>query len=135
MTFAIVGAGPTGVEMAGQVAELGAADPRSPSTARWTPRRRGSCCWTPTSACLKTFPERLSARAEADLRWLGIDVRLGVRAVGIDPEGLDVLVAGEPGRITAKTVIWAAGVKASPLGAALGDVGSTARGASWSRPS
>ena len=47
-------------------------------------------------------------------------MRLGVRAVGIDPEGLDVKIAGEPARITAKTVIWAAGVKASPLGAALG---------------
>jgi NADH:quinone reductase (non-electrogenic) len=69
---------------------------------------------------LKTFPERLSARAKADLEFLGIDVRLGVRAVGIDPEGLDVKIAGEPARITAKTVIWAAGVMASPLGAALG---------------
>jgi NADH dehydrogenase len=119
MTFAIVGAGPTGVEMAGQVAELGqrilASEYRSvdTSTARIV-------LLDSNPRVLKTFPEKLSARAKADLEFLGIDVRLGVRAVGIDPEGLDVKIAGEPARITAKTVIWAAGVKASPLGAALG---------------
>jgi NADH dehydrogenase len=119
MTFAIVGAGPTGVELAGQVAELGqrilASEYRSvdTSTARIV-------LLDSNARVLKTFPEKLSARAKADLEFLGIDVRLGVRAVGIDPEGLDVKIAGEPARITAKTVIWAAGVMASPLGASLG---------------
>ena len=119
MTFAIVGAGPTGVELAGQVAELGqrilAREYRSVDTSQARIVLLDS-----NPRVLKTFPERLSARAKADLEFLGIDVRLGVRAVGIDPEGLDVKIAGEPARITAKTVIWAAGVKASPLGAALG---------------
>jgi NADH dehydrogenase len=119
MTFAIVGAGPTGVELAGQVAELGqrilASEYRSVNTSEARIVLLDS-----NPRVLKTFPERLSARALEDLRFLGIDVQLGVRAVGIDPEGLDVVVGGEPRRITAKTVIWAAGVKASPLGASLG---------------
>jgi len=121
MTFAIVGAGPTGVEMAGQVAELAQRILQSEYRSVDTSQAR-IVLLDSNQRVLKTFPQRLSARAEQDLRWLGIDVRLGVRAVGIDPEGLDVVVDGEPGRITAKTVIWAAGVKASPLGAALGDV-------------
>ncbi len=126
MTFAIVGAGPTGVEMAGQVAELAqrilTSEYRSVDTAQARIVLLDS-----NRRVLKTFPERLSARAEQDLRWLGIDVRLGVRAVGIDPEGLDVMVDGSPGRITAKTVMWAAGVKASPLGTALGAVDAAGR--------
>jgi NADH dehydrogenase len=118
MTFAIVGAGPTGVEMAGQVAELAQRILTSEYRSVDTSQAR-IVLLDSNRRVLKTFPERLSARAERDLRWLGIDVRLGVRAVGIDPEGLDVVVDGSPGRITAKTVMWAAGVKASPLGAAL----------------
>ena len=121
MTFAIVGAGPTGVEMAGQVAELAQRILQSEYRSVDTSQAR-IVLLDSNQRVLKTFPEALSARAESDLRWLGIDVRLGVRAVGIDPEGLDVVAGGEPGRITAKTVIWAAGVKASPLGAALGEV-------------
>ena len=50
-----------------------------------------------------------------------------MRAVGIDPEGLDVMVDGSPGRITAKTVMWAAGVKASPLGVGVGEVDAAGR--------
>jgi NADH dehydrogenase len=119
MTFAIVGAGPTGVEMAGQVAELAQRILTSEYRSVDTSQAR-IVLLDSNARVLKTFPERLSARAKADLEFLGIDVRLGVRAVGIDPEGLDVKIAGEPARITAKTVIWAAGVKASPLGAALG---------------
>lgn len=118
MTFAIVGAGPTGVELAGQVAELGqrilASEYRNVDTSSARIVLLDS-----NQRVLKTFPERLSRRAESDLRFLGIDIELGVRAVGIDPEGLDVVAGGEKRRITAKTVMWAAGVKASPLGAAL----------------
>jgi NADH dehydrogenase len=119
MTFAIVGAGPTGVELAGQVAELGQRILSSEYRAVDTSTAR-IVLLDSNPRVLKTFPEKLSERARRDLEFLGIDVRLGVRAVGIDPEGLDVLVDGSPDRITAKTVIWAAGVKASPLGAALG---------------
>jgi NADH dehydrogenase len=121
MTFAIVGAGPTGVELAGQVAELAQRILQTEYRSVDTSQAR-IVLLDSNRRVLKTFPEKLSRRAEQDLRWLGIDVRLGVRAVGIDPEGLDVFVDGSPGRIRAKTVVWAAGVKASPLGAALGEV-------------
>jgi NADH dehydrogenase len=120
MTFAIVGAGPTGVELAGQVAELGQRILSSEYRAVDTSTAR-IVLLDSNARVLKTFPEKLSERARRDLEFLGIDVRLGVRAVGIDPEGLDVLIDGVPDRITAKTVIWAAGVKASPLGAELGE--------------
>jgi NADH dehydrogenase len=126
MTFAIVGAGPTGVELAGQVAELAQRILQTEYRSVDTSQAR-IVLLDSNRRVLKTFPEKLSARAEQDLRWLGIDVRLGVRAVGIDPEGLDVLVDGAPGRIRAKTVVWAAGVKASPLGAALGEVDGAGR--------
>jgi NADH dehydrogenase len=118
MTFAIVGAGPTGVELAGQVAELAHRILQSEYRSVDTSQAR-IVLLDSNQRVLKAFPEKLSLRAERDLRSLGIDVELGVRAVGIDTEGLDVVVSGEPRRITAKTIVWAAGVKASPLGAAL----------------
>ena len=118
MTFAIVGAGPTGVELAGQVAELAHRILESEYRSVDTSQAR-IVLMDSNPRVLKTFPEKLSERAAADLRLLGIDVELGVRAVGLDHEGLDVLAAGEPRRIRAKTIVWAAGVKASPLGAAL----------------
>ena len=127
LTFAIVGAGPTGVELAGQVAELAqrilASEYRSVDLARTRIVLLDS-----NPRVLKTFPEALSARAKSDLEFLGIDVQLGLRAIGIDTEGLDVRARdGSQRRIQAKTIVWAAGVKGSPLGAALGEVDGAGR--------
>lgn len=115
LTFAVVGAGPTGVELAGTLAEI----------ARHTLRRQFRRI-DPTKArvllleagprVLPAMPETLSASAQRQLERLGVDVRTG-RAVGsIDDAG--VLLGDE--RIPTRTVLWAAGVAASPLGAALG---------------
>jgi NADH dehydrogenase len=120
MTFAIVGAGPTGVELAGQVAELAHRILQSEYRSVDTSQAR-IVLMDSNARVLKAFPEKLSVQAKLDLEGLGVDVELGARAVGIDPEGLDVLAGGEQRRIRAKTVVWAAGVKASPLGAALGE--------------
>jgi len=115
LTFVLVGAGPTGVEMAGALAVLVRSTLRSeyrridPTTARivlidMMPRVLG------------TFAESLSAAAKARLERLGVEIRLGKGVDLIDSEG--VVVAGE--RIASKTVIWTAGVAPSPAGKWLG---------------
>jgi NADH dehydrogenase len=65
---------------------------------------------------LPTYPERLSAAARAQLERLGVEIRTGARVTGIDGGGVDV--GGE--RIPSRTVLWAAGVAASPLARSLG---------------
>ncbi len=116
LTFVIVGGGPTGVELAGALAELAnhslARDFRSidPSTARVLLIEAGP-------HILGTFPEDLRAKALVSLQRLGVKVRTETPVVGIDATGVD-LAGGE--RIDAATVLWAAGVAASPLGRTLG---------------
>ena len=120
MTFVVVGAGPTGVELAGQLAELSnrtlAGNYRAidPAAAR-------IIVVDAAEAVLRPFPEPLRRRARADLEQLGIEVRLGAMVTGVDEGGLDIrLKDGSTERIEARTKIWAAGVQASPLGALLG---------------
>jgi NADH dehydrogenase len=69
---------------------------------------------------LGTFAPALSARARRDLEALGVELLLGTRVVGVDERGLTAETAGGRVRIEANNVVWAAGVKASPLGACLG---------------
>jgi NADH:ubiquinone reductase (H+-translocating) len=110
MTFLIVGAGPTGVELAGSIAELARRalnadfDRIRPDTARIILLEAGP-------RVLSAFPEELSKRAEQDLKRLGVEVRLNTMVQGIDARGVDT----SAGRINSRTVIWAAGVKASPV--------------------
>jgi NADH dehydrogenase len=121
LTFAIVGAGPTGVELAGQIAELSRRALHD-NFRRFDPRNVRIILLDAADAVLPPYPERLRRRAQRDLERLGVEVRLGVRVVGVDETGLDVEVGdGEAGRIEARTKIWAAGVQASPLGTLLAD--------------
>ena len=115
LTFVVVGAGPTGVELAGSI----------PDIARRALRRDFRNVDTATSRVLlveagprllPTFPEDLSAAAQRDLEKLGVEVRLGTPVTKIDENA--VWVGTE--RIPAKTVFWAAGNEASPLGRMLG---------------
>ena len=109
LSFVIVGGGPTGVEMAGAIAELArvalSIDFRNidPKAARVILVESGS-------RVLAHFPETLSAVAKRALEKLGVEVRLGARVSRCDPHG--VIIANE--RIEAHTIIWAAGVVASP---------------------
>jgi NADH dehydrogenase len=109
LTFAVVGGGPTGVEMAGAIAELArtalAADFRvaNPTQTRVVLLQAGP-------RILPAFPERLSASAERQLRQLGVEVRTGAAVTACDPQGVEV--AGE--RVEAGTIVWGAGVTASP---------------------
>jgi NADH:ubiquinone reductase (H+-translocating) len=115
LTFLIVGAGATGVELAGTLAEI----------ARHTLKREFRHI-DPASArvllieagprVLPAFPPSLSAKAQHQLERLGVAVRTGHAVTGVDDRGVWV---GEQ-RIAARTALWAAGVAASPLGATLG---------------
>jgi NADH dehydrogenase len=115
LTFVIVGGGPTGVEMAGAIAEIArqtlAHEFRSidPEQARVVLVEAG-----PT--ILATFPEDLRNAARRSLKRLAVEVREGVAVSGIHPDGVEI---GSE-RIDAETVIWAAGVAASPLARSLG---------------
>ena len=121
LTFAIVGAGPTGVELAGQIAELSRRALRG-NFRRFDPKSAGIILSDGTDTVLPAYSERLRRRARRDLERLGVELRLGTRVVGVDETGLDLASGdGDTGRIEARTKIWAAGVQASPLGRLLAD--------------
>jgi NADH dehydrogenase len=115
LTFVIVGGGPTGVELAGALAEIAkqalAQDFRhfDPSAARILLVEAGP-------SILSTFPEPLRAAAKRDLERLGVEVRTGTPVTQIGPNAVE---AGGT-RIDAAVVLWAAGIAASPLGLTLG---------------
>ena len=121
LTFVVVGAGPTGVEMAGQIAELSrrtlARDFRSidPTSARIVLLDAGP-------QVLPAFGEGLGASARTRLEAMGVEVRLGARVVDVDQSGLVVESAdGTRERIESACKVWAAGVQASPLAAQLAE--------------
>jgi NADH dehydrogenase len=116
LTFVVVGAGPTGVELAGQIAELShRALQRNYRTG--DPKTARIILLEATDTVLAPFPEPLRHRAHHDLQRLGVDVRLRTLVTGVDQGGLDVKQEDQStGRIQAYTKIWAAGVQASPLG-------------------
>jgi NADH:quinone reductase (non-electrogenic) len=115
LNFVVVGAGPTGVELAGTLAEISrhalahefrAIDPKSTQIllVEGGPR------------VLPTYPEELSASAQEQLQKLGVEVRTSAMVTGVEPGAVRV---GET-RLAAAVIIWAAGVAASPLGRKLG---------------
>src|ERR671927_468255 len=121
LTFVVVGAGPTGVEMAGQIAEL----------AHRTLRRDFRNI-DPTSArvilldaapkVLPPFVDKLGGRARHQLNRIGVEVQLGAMVTDVDADGIEIKDPdGQVRRITAATKIWAAGVQASSLGRQLGE--------------
>lgn len=120
LTVVVVGAGPTGVELAGQVRELATRSLRGEfrtfesSSVRVVLVDGGS-------EPLATFGDQLSGKATKALERLGVELRMGSRVVGVDAGGVDIEGADGPGRIDARTTIWAAGVEASPLAGMLAD--------------
>src|SRR5437763_1963595 len=121
LTFVVVGAGPTGVEMAGQIAEL-ARDTLRRDFRRIDPRSTRILLVEAADRVLTSFPPTLSAKALLSLERLGVTVLTGHTVVGIDRAGvtLDGGV-GAPNRIASRAVIWAAGVTASGLAATLAE--------------
>jgi NADH dehydrogenase len=115
LTFVIVGGGPTGVELAGALAEI-ARQSLAKDFRHFDPTSSKIILLEGGPAVLPSFPEPLREAARRDLERLGVEVRTGTLVTRI---GRGFVEAGES-RIAAETVLWAAGVAASPLGAALG---------------
>ena len=115
VTFVLVGGGPTGVEMAGAIAELTRVSVGMDFRA-FMPDRARIVLIEAGSRLLSTFPEALSTKAKTALERLGVEVLLNARVEHIDALGVQV-----PGRtIAAATVVWTAGVMASPAARWLG---------------
>ncbi len=121
LTFAVIGAGPTGVEMAGTMAEI-ARHTLSGEFRRIDPGSAEVLLIEGGSRVLQAMPEELSAKALVQLQKLGVQVRLDSRVTDIDATGLSIQRAdGSSERIDSRCIVWAAGVAASPLGRLLGD--------------
>ncbi len=115
LTFVIVGAGPTGVEMAGQIAEL-ARDVLPREYRRVDTRQARVLLVEAGPRVLSAFSERLSKSAEQQLRSLGVTPLLQTTVVGIDEQAVEISHAdGTRERIPTHTKVWGAGVAASPL--------------------
>ncbi|HVL35528.1 MAG TPA: NAD(P)/FAD-dependent oxidoreductase [Burkholderiales bacterium] len=115
LTFVVVGAGATGVELAGTLAEISRRTLPG-EFRRFDPRHARVVLVEGTERVLPPYPPDLSEKARRQLERLGVTVWLGRRVTGVDAGG--VTLGNE--RLAAKTVLWAAGVAASPLGRALG---------------
>lgn len=116
LTFVLVGGGPTGVELAGTLAEIARETLRHEFRSIDTSRARIVLVEAgPT--ILPSFPEKLRVAARRSLQRLGVDVRENTAVTGIDARGVDL---GGKERLAAGTVVWAAGVAASPLVKTLG---------------
>ena len=115
LDFAVIGGGPTGVELAGTLAEI-ARHTLQHEFRHIDPARARVRLVEAGPRILPSFPAALSAKAATQLRRLGVEVLSGAPVTGIDADGLEI--RGE--RVPARTVLWAAGVAASKLGASLG---------------
>jgi NADH dehydrogenase len=118
MTFVVVGAGPTGTEMAGQIAEL--AHRNLAGQFRHIDSRKARILLVDAvGAVLNTFGDQLSAKAERQLDKLGVEVRTNTMVVAVDANSIEVESNGQRERIPTMTKVWAAGVAAPPLAAKL----------------
>ena len=115
LTFVVIGAGATGVELAGTLAEI-ARHTLHGEFRRFDSRNARVVLVEGTDRVLPPYPPDLSEKARLQLERLGVTVWLGRRVTGVDADG--VSLGAE--RISSKTVIWAAGVSSSPLGRSLG---------------
>jgi len=120
LTFVVVGGGPTGVELAGALGEI-SRDTLKADFRSINPAEARIFLLEGTNRLLQAYPRELSAAAERSLRELGVHTRPGAMVTAIDAEGVAMKSAAGMIRIAARTVLWAAGVEASPLGKILSD--------------
>ncbi len=121
LTFVVVGAGPTGVEMAGQIAELAHRTLKRDFRAINT-RTARVILVDAAGQVLPPFGERLGASTKSELEKLGVEVMLGAMVTNVDERGIEVKYKdGRTERIAAVTKIWAAGVQASKLARTLSE--------------
>ncbi|MFW2382520.1 MAG: NAD(P)/FAD-dependent oxidoreductase [Acidimicrobiales bacterium] len=115
LTFVVVGGGPTGVEMAGAIAEIAFKVLRR-DFRRIDPADAKVILLEAADRLLLAYPPSLSKKGRRQLERLGVDVRTGTRVEGIDHEG----VTTSAGRINSRTVVWGAGNTAAPVATTLG---------------
>ena len=121
LTFVVVGAGPTGVEIAGQISELAHRTLRR-DFRRIDTTKAKIILLDAAPAVLPTFGDKLSTAAKEQLESIGVDVELNAKVVGVDNFGVDIIDAdGNQRRIRSRCKVWAAGVSASPLGKQLAE--------------
>ena len=114
LTFVVVGAGPTGVEVVGQIAEL--AHRVLPNDYRGIDTREARIVLVEAGpAVLGPFDQRLQQYTARKLKQMGVEVRVGTAATAIDRDGITIRNDDGEERIDARTKVWAAGVQASPL--------------------
>jgi NADH:ubiquinone reductase (H+-translocating) len=115
LTSVVIGAGPTGVEMAGTMVEI-ARHTLKGEFRRFQPHKARVLLIEGGPRVLGNYPLALSESAKRQLEKIGVEVRLGARVTHIDAQGVTLEEGGQTQRINAATVVWAAGVAASPLG-------------------
>jgi len=115
LTFVIVGAGPTGVELSGALAEI-ARQTLKNDFRSIHPEEAQIILLDGAPRVLMSFPENLSEKASRSLAKLGVQVKCGAMVKHLDETGLTIESSEQTDSITAKTVIWAGGITASPLG-------------------
>jgi NADH dehydrogenase len=120
LTFVIVGAGPTGVELAGALGEI-ANDTLRHDFRSINPADARILLMEGSERVLPAFPPDLAATAERDLTQLSVTTRKGTMVVGLDSGGVTVRTGERVEHIPARTVLWAAGVQASSLGKKLSE--------------
>jgi NADH dehydrogenase len=114
LTFVVVGAGPTGVEVVGQIAEL--AHRVLPDDYREIDTNKARVLLVEAGpAVLGPFDEKLQRYTQERLERMGVEVRCGTMAIAMDDDSITVKSSDGEERISAKTKVWAAGVQASPL--------------------
>ena len=120
LTFVVIGAGPTGVELIGQIAEL--AHQVLPRDFRDVDTSRSKIILLEGApSVLPPFPAKLQRYTQRQLEKMGVEIRLNTLAIDMDHDSITVQTPGGRETIRAKTRIWAAGVQASPLAALLAD--------------
>ena len=115
LTFVIVGAGPTGVELSGAIAEIARQTLRNDFRSIH-PEEAKIILLDGAPRVLMPFPEGLAEKAIRSLASLGVEVRCGAMVKNVGKDGLTIDSAGRTDSIAAKTVVWAGGITASPLG-------------------
>jgi NADH dehydrogenase len=118
MTSVIVGGGPTGVELAGQIRELAERSLRN-EFHNIDPAQMRVLLVDAGEEPLATFGHNLSGRARKELEALGVELIMGARVINVDASGVTMQCGDETRHIDARVAVWAAGVQASPLAAEL----------------
>lgn len=120
LTFVVVGAGPTGVELAGALAEI-ARDTLRRDFRHFRPEESRILLLDGSPHVLPAYPVDLSEQAARQLIRLGVRPRTNVRVVAMDAEGLTLQTPDGGERLATRTVLWAAGVRPSPFGTVLAE--------------